>query len=431
MDSLYDAAIIGGGPAGSTAAALLAMKGRRVVLLEREKFPRFHIGESLLPYSMGAFERLGIQPWLKGHGYPKFGGEIATACGSRAVKFYFKDGFRLAHHSAYQVERATFDQALLSRAAELGAEIREQTTVKCVTFDPDGATLELETGAPVRARYVIDSAGRHSVVGRQHGEKIEYPDLKKFSCFAHFAGVQRDEGMDAGLTRLVRAEHCWFWLIPLDDARTSIGVVMDSAAFKEWKCSPEAALTRAIEEAPLMRDRMEAATRTTQVYALGDYSYRHARLTGPRWMLAGDAAGFIDPIFSTGVFLAVHSGEHCADAIDAVLTSPARQPKLFRTYARDMHRVMDMYLRFVTAWYRPEFAEVFTTPTPRFQLAPAVNAVLAGNVGTSFPIWWRMQLFYLVLYLQRFFPLCPRISWAPKPDARMIVPMEPAIDRAS
>jgi flavin-dependent dehydrogenase len=127
-------------------------------------------------------------------------------------------------------------------------------------------------------------------------------------------------------------------------------------------------------------------------------------------MLAGDAAGFIDPIFSTGVFVALHSGEECAAALDTALTNPARGARLFRRYERSMHRLMEMYLRFVSAWYRQEFIEVFTNPTERLQLAPAVNAVLAGNIGNSFAIWWRMQLFYLVLFLQRFFPLCPRLE---------------------
>jgi flavin-dependent dehydrogenase len=140
-------------------------------------------------------------------------------------------------------------------------------------------------------------------------------------------------------------------------------------------------------------------------------------------MLAGDAAGFIDPIFSTGVFLALHSGEQCADILDTVLQSPRKRSGLFRRYERSMHKIMDMYLRFVTAWYRDEFIAVFTTPTQRFQLAPAINAVLAGNIGNSFAIWWRMQLFYLVLFLQRFLPLCKPLDQQKPTD---VAPLEQA-----
>jgi 2-polyprenyl-6-methoxyphenol hydroxylase-like FAD-dependent oxidoreductase len=174
-----------------------------------------------------------------------------------------------------------------------------------------------------------------------------------------------------------------------------------------------------------MRVRLKAIRRLTPVHAIGDYSYRNAALTGPRWMMAGDAAGFIDPIFSTGVFLAIYCGENCADALNTILDDPSRQPRLFSRYEREINRVMDTYLRFVTAWYRPEFIEVFTSPTQKFQLAAAVNAVLAGNLGKSFSIWWRMQIFYLVLFLQRRFPLCPRLE--PPTQAAQPAPVaEPA-----
>ncbi len=411
MQSEYDVAIIGGGPAGSTAAILLARAGRRVVVIEREKFPRFHIGESLLPYSMAAFDRLGIRDAIEKFAFDKRGGEVATACGARAVKFHFADGFRLKHTRAYQVERATFDKLLLDRAREVGAEVREQTAVEKIDLREESVTLGLAKGAgEIRARYVIDASGRHTIIGQQLGLKQSYQHLRKFSCFAHYENVQRDEGRDAGLTRLVRGASYWFWLIPLDATRTSIGVVMDMADYKAMKTSPEGALDWAIADSALMSERMRDSRRLSEVHAAGDYSYRNSTLTGPRWMLAGDAAGFIDPIFSTGVFLAIYCGERCAGALDAVLDRPRRRARLFASYEREVHRVMDKYLRFVTAWYRPEFIEVFTSPTQKFQLAPAVNAVLAGNLGQDFAIWWRMQLFYLVLWLQRRFPLCPRVD---------------------
>lgn len=424
--STIDVAIIGGGPAGTTAAIHLAQKGRSVVIFEKEKFPRFKIGESLLPYSFSAFDRLGIRPQLDAMAMPKYGGEVATACGQRAVKFYFKNGFRLKHHQAYQVERAKFDKMMLERARECGAEIHEETQVSKIAFDKDGVTLEVKNKdgetRSVRARYLLDCSGRNSVVGRHFGLKTSYAHLQKFSCFAHFEGVQRETDIDAGLTRLVRADHHWFWMIPLDEKRTSVGVVMDLADFKARKISPEEMLNWAIQDSPLMAERMRDATRVTIVHSISDYSYRNKRMTGDRWMLVGDAAGFIDPIFSTGVFLALHSGEQSANAIDTILTHPHKRAGLFRRYERSMNKIMDMYLRFVTAWYRDEFIAVFTTPTQRLQLAPAINAVLAGNIGNSFAIWWRMQLFYLVLFLQRYVPLCPPLE-RPAP-AMAKVPVE-------
>lgn len=418
---VYDVAVIGGGPAGSTAAALLAKHGRKVVVLEREKFPRFHIGESLLPYSMSAFERLGVREKLDAMAVAKFGGEVATACGSRRLKFFFKNGFRLSHHRAYQVLRSDFDKLLLDNARDCGAEVREETAVENLAFDASGVICSVRARIgtadagkqSIRARYLVDCSGRNAVVGSQFKLKRSYPTLRKFSVYAHFEKVHADDEEDVHLTRLVRGDDHWCWLINVSETRTSVGVVMDTSTFRSLRLSPEEALERYLQAGEIGR-RMANAVRVSPIYSTGDYSYRNTSLVGERWLLAGDAAGFIDPIFSTGVFLAVLSGEQCADMLNQVLDAPAVRPALFGRYERRLNRVMDMYLRFVNGWYRQEFVEVFTNPTERLQLAPAINAVLAGNIGNSFAIWWRMQVFYLVLFLQRFFALCPRLPHSAK-----------------
>ncbi len=418
MNEIYDVAIIGGGPTGSTAAGLLAQAGRRVIVLEREKFPRFHIGESLLPYSMPVFDRLGVREELDRTAQPKYGAEIITACGTRHLRFHFRNGFRLQHHRSYQVTRATFDKLLLDNAAAKGAEVREETGVAGVDFAEDVVTVRLagKDGGSIQARYVIDASGRNTVIGQQQRLKKNYPDLNKFAVFAHYDHVRREPGDDGcTLTRMIRSKDRWFWVIPLSDTRTSIGMVTDTATFKAMKLSPEEALESSFAEQPHFQEILEGAERVTPVYSTGDYSYRNTSLVGPRWMLAGDAAGFIDPVFSTGVFLAIASGEQCADAIDAALTKPARGPKLFAAYEKRLNRVMDLYLRFVTSWYQHEFIEVISQPTARFQLPAAVNAVLAGNINGGFSIWWRMQLFYLVVYLQKFATLVPRLTLVPAP----------------
>ena len=436
----YDVAIIGGGPAGSTAAILLSKAGRRVIVLERDKFPRFHIGESLLPFSMQTFTRLGLQEKLRAGFLEKFGGEIAEAGGEKAAKFYFKDGFGSRTDRSYQVTRSKFDKMLLDHAAESGAEVREETLVENVDFDRDGAMLSLRRDARsrvlgraearlsenIRARYVVDASGRNSVIGNKFKLKKSYQHLQKLSLFAHYEGLEREKGIDATLTRMVRTLQSWFWVIPLENDRTSIGVVLEAADFKSSGLSAEEFFERAIAEQPLVRNRIGAGRRVSQVYTAADFSYRSERLAGDRWLLAGDAAGFIDPVFSSGVFLAVLAGEQAADVLHEVLDHPKRARSLFRHYERLVNRAMDVYLRFVESWYGgKEFIEVFLTPTELFQIPPAVNAVLGGNIGNRFAIRWRMELFYLIVRLQRRWTLCPRLSLMPKSDGQT-APLKPA-----
>jgi len=415
---MYDVAIIGGGPAGSTAAALLARAGRRVVVFEREKFPRFHIGESLLPFSMKAFSRLGLhEKFLRAGFMKKFGGEIFGACSEQGTKFYFKDGFRSQTDHSYQVTRADFDKVLLDHAAECGADVHEQTAVERVEVANEHVDLSVKwdsSSQNVRARYVIDASGRNSVLGTQFGIKKSYDHLQKLSIFAHYDDVWREEGRDGTLTLLIRGIDRWFWIIPLTAERTSVGVVLDGEVFRSSKLSPEDFLKQALAEQPIISKRMTNARRASKVYVATDFSYRSSKLHGDRWLLAGDAAGFIDPIFSSGVFLAVFSGEQCADTLNEALDHPGKARRLFRRYERAVNRAMDIYLRFVNAWYTKEFIEVFLSPRNVLGLAPAVNAVLGGNVGNSFAIRWRMSVFYFLVWLQRHYPIVPRLTLVPK-----------------
>jgi flavin-dependent dehydrogenase len=440
---MYDVAIIGGGPAGSTAATLLARAGRRVIVFEREKFPRFHIGESLLPFSMKAFTRMQLhEKFLRAGFLKKFGGEIFGACSEKGTKFYFKDGFRSQTDHAYQVTRGDFDKVLLDHAAESGAEVHEETSVAQVTFADDGVKLFWKTTRPVEvgaqradpttsghihARYVIDASGRNSLLGNHFGIKKTYDHLRKLSIFAHYDHVWRAEGIDGTLTLLVRGIDRWFWIIPLTAERTSIGVVLDSEIFRNSKLSAEHFLEQAVAEQPIIAKRMTNARRVSEVYTAADFSYRSTKLCGGRWLLAGDAAGFIDPIFSSGVFLAVFSAEQCADVLNEVLDCPRKAKRLFRRYQRAVNRAMDIYLRFVDAWYTKEFIEVFLAPSESLGLAPAVNAVLGGNIGNSFAIRWRMWIFYSLVWLQKYYPIVPRLTLVPKrEDVPEVIPPQVA-----
>jgi len=420
MEPLYDVAIIGGGPSGSTAATFLVQKGYKVLVIEREKFPRFHIGESLLPYSMDAFERLGVKEKLDAQFIPKYGAEISTSCATNIVKIFFKNGYKACHERAYQVTRSEFDKILLDNAAEKGAEVREETSVEHIDFGAEevGLTLESAKGKQtVRARYLLDCSGRNAVVGQYFKLRRNYETLKKFSVFAHYENVDRDEGKEGTFIRIIRAHDRWYWMIPLTQTKMSIGFVMDIADFKAAKKTPEVALEDSLREYPTIWNRMTKATRVTPVHSASDYSYRNTTLKGERWLLSGDAAGFIDPVFSTGVFLGIRSGEEAADALDAALKNSGQGAAAFAKYEKSMNRVMDLYLRFVNNWYKPHFGEIITHPVDRFQLPATVNTVLAGNLSNDFSLWWRMELFYFVVFLQKYLPVCPRIPSQRKPVA--------------
>jgi flavin-dependent dehydrogenase len=401
MNEVFDVAIIGGGPAGSAAGSLLAKKGRRVAIFEREKFPRFKVGESMLPSSSDILERMGVKEKIDNAGFmPKYGGEIVAACGSKRVRFYFKNGWKSKRESSYQILRSKFDQILLEHAAEIGCDVRQGTPVDSVDINADGVTVWFGENRSIRAKYLIDCSGRNCVIANRFQLRQAYPDLQKFSVYAYYEDVDRPPGRDGTLTRMVRAKESWFWMIPLSDNTNSIGVVMDREQFKSLKLSPEAALEQCLREQPMVSEWMTRARRVTPVYATSDFSYRNTQLTSNRWLLAGDAAGFIDPIFSSGVFLALLSGDLAANAIEKTLVNPANRTKAFQYYENRVGRVLDHYLKWARAWYTQEFVEVFLFPKNILKIVPMVNAVLSGNEGRAFNMRWRLWIFDMLVKIQ-------------------------------
>jgi flavin-dependent dehydrogenase len=415
MAEFFDIAIVGGGPAGSTAGTLLAQKGWNVAIFEKEEFPRFKIGESLLPGSLCTFERMGVKEKIdRADVIVKYGGKIISACGTRSNRFLFSNVFRCQYPTAYQVERSMFDQLLLDHAAESGCRVSKGTRVTDLAFDADGVTIQAGASR-FRARYLIDCSGRHSLIGSRFKLRRNYPYLRKFSLYAHFEGVDREEGIDGTLTKMIRCQDRWIWMIPITAKKTSIGIVLDAEAFKRMNLKPEIAYHQILQENPEVIGQMSRAQRITDVQAAGDFSFRNKRFTGDRWVLAGDAAGFIDPVWSSGVFIAVLSGEKAADMLDRTLRDPNRRAAEFARYERHLGRVMDVYLKFVTAWYTQEFAEVFFNPKQFFQIVPAVNSVLAGSEGHLPEVRWRLWIFDFLVFLQKRFALvAPRMNFQPK-----------------
>lgn len=402
----FDVIVIGGGPAGSTAATLLARKGRSVLLLEREHFPRFQIGESLLPYnndifrSLGLVERLDAEPFV-----PKLGATFITADGELGHAFRFGQNLPERYSRAYQVQRDRFDEVLLRHAGEQGAEVREGWTVRSVDLgNPDLAIVVAvnEDGVEQRfeASFVLDASGHATVIGSRHGGKIESESLRKISFFAHYTDVAPpDDPEEFGNTVIAVLQSGWFWLIPVSAEEMSVGLVVDREEFRQCGLAPEELLARTIAGAPYMSKRMANAKRVSPVRSRKDFSYRMKRTVGANFALIGDAAGFIDPIFSTGVFMAMKSAEIATEA--AIERMESGSMKKLHAYDQRFGRAFEKYLKFVANFYRREFLELFLQPSDRFGIFPVIIDILAGNVFERRRDRLKLAIFFTLVRLQR------------------------------
>lgn len=418
---MKDVIVIGGGPAGSTAATLLARRGLSVLLLERDRFPRFQIGESLLPYNNDLFDRLGLSEKLQtGDFFPKYGAEFVTGDGTIGYTFRFDRNLAERYHRSFQVKRSEFDHLLLRNAAQSGVEVREETPVAAVELDdPNRAVLETSAGERLEARFVIDASGHGALIGNRYGGKRNVESLKKVAFFAHYRNVPRPPGRDAGNTLIVVLRDAWFWMIPITEELMSIGLVVDREHVKRCGMSPEELLARTIAETPYVAHRMRAAERVTQVYARKDFSYSMKRMVGENFVLIGDAAGFIDPIFSTGVFIAMKSADLAAGAVEQRLRNGSMS--LLRNYERSVKGALHKYFRFISNFYRREFLEVFMQPRPKFGLVPVIVGVLAGNVFAARGDGLKLDLFFALVAIQKHLGLiAPRIEWERLPAAASV-----------
>jgi flavin-dependent dehydrogenase len=415
-ESTYDAIIIGGGPGGSSASSYLARSGKRVLVLEKEHFPRFHIGESLLPYNRKIFSEIGVLETLQAAQFPrKFGAQFYIGNGSKTLKFVFGNGKFTREHEAFQVERAKFDDILLKHAAKSGAEVREGWTVQKFSATEFGVTVDarndLGESQRFEGKFLIDASGRGNVTGNQEGLRVVHPGLKKVAIFGHFKGVKLDEGPKAGDTVIIRLANKWFWLIPVSAERVSVGCVMDQSDLAAAKESPEILFNRFWQSSPPLRDRMKNAERLGPVQTTSDFSYYNRKLVGPRLLRVGDAAGFMDPIFSAGVFLAMYSGKLAAEVINGALARNDDGGSGMRRYEKKVYHAMRFYWEMVEHFYTTPFLEVFFEPRENWNLASAVNAALAGEVEGGWGIRWRMRLFFLLVKLQGKRPFLPKVSF--------------------
>jgi FADH2-dependent halogenase len=414
----FEVIIIGGGPGGTSAATYLARAGKRVLLLEKEIFPRFHIGESLLPYNQKILRELGVLPAIQAAGFPrKIGAQFFLGNGSMSTRFVFRNGKYTREPEVVQVERAKFDHILLKHARSSGADAREGWTVLKTVSDADGVNVEARDGAGTvhtfRARFVIDASGRANLTGNQEGLRVVHPRMKKIAIFGHFTGARLDAGEAAGDTVITRLENKWFWIIPVSAEKTSIGLVLDKEEFAASKLTPEEVFNHWKESSPVMQERMKSVQLAGKIQTTSDFSYFNRRLIGGRVLRIGDAAGFMDPIFSAGVYLAMWSGKLAAEAILQSLAHGDDGSRRFLKFEKRVKAGMHFYAQMVEHYYTKPFMELFLQPRNHASLPDAVNAVLAGELEGGWNLRWRLRYFFFLVKMHARRPLVPPLSFDP------------------
>jgi flavin-dependent dehydrogenase len=414
-----DVLIIGGGPSGSTAAAFARKEGFKVCVVEREKFPRFHIGESLLPHGNDIMRETGAWPKIEAAGFiKKYGASFHLANGQASKEIIFSQGIVRGLDQTFQVGRAKFDDILLDHARSLGAEIKQPATVRAVTPIDGGLRVTIEhadkSTEERTARWVLDAGGRENHFPCDAKKPLDpSPFPKRVAIYSHFENVYRPEGIAAGHTVIVRLADGWFWIIPIDEAHTSVGLVTTIESMRRGKGTPEEIFNRAVESSPKLTELMQGSRATMAFHVTSDYSYFRQQLATERMVMIGDAGGFFDPIFSSGVYVGMNSAR---DAVRLIAKAHRQNrgltPDERTRYSKRIKKRAKVFKDLIASFYDNDAFSVFLCEKPPLGLDRGVNSIVAGDARMLWPVWWRFQLFLLICRVQKRFAIVPRIDFS-------------------